>query len=538
MPYRTMWRLLIAAAGLLAARPRSVPAQQAADAALWRLFQSGAEVGRETVRRVAGRYDQSIVVPLLDVRMESVTEFDAAGRFVRFESRVFAIPADTLRVSFTAVQEGDSVRSTIMRGSAGAPSVRMIPGRAEGAVAPQTIAIVADLIARASGRDTVFQLYVPGMPSLLAAPVRYRGDTVEVMLGPTRAVVAGSRSPLLRLIEVPASAVRGERWNGMDSLPPVGGLRQPTPDYSAPPGAPYTAHDVHIPVRPAEGDTFSIGATLTLPVAGRAPFPAVVTISGSGQQNRDEELWPVVNGYRPFRQIAERLSREGIAVLRYDDRGVGGSGGRPGTTADYADDVRQIVSWLRARPDIDGGRIGLLGHSEGGVIAPLVAASDPRIAAVVLMAGPSGSVREAVRFQMRYAIESNAILTAEERAARLSEVDRSVAEWAQSNPWARWLADYDPLTTARRLRQPVMILHGALDRQVTVGQADTLSAEMRRAGNRDVTLRIWPRLNHLFLHTDGTGASSEYPVLRDVAMPADVLDTLAAWLRQRLIARR
>jgi alpha-beta hydrolase superfamily lysophospholipase len=318
----------------------------------------------------------------------------------------------------------------------------------------------------------------------------------------------------------------------------VSGLRQPAPDYSAPPGAPYTAEDVSILIRPSEGDSFHLGATLTLPASGRGPFPVLVTISGSGAQNRDEELWPVVVGYRPFRQIAERLALEGIAVLRYDDRGVGASGGPPGTTADFADDVRQLVAWLRARPGVDGSRIALLGHSEGAVIAPLVAAADARIRAVVLMAGPSANVAEAVRYQLRYALENNDALTAEERASRLLRVDQDVEEWARSNPWARWLASYDPLPTAARMRQAVLILHGALDRQVTVGQADTLAAAIRRGGNRDVTVRIWPRLNHLFLYTDAVGAATEYATLRDKAVPAEVLDTLALWLRERVRAGR
>jgi uncharacterized protein len=100
-----------------------------------------------------------------------------------------------------------------------------------------------------------------------------------------------------------------------------------------------------------------------------------------------------------------------------------------------------------------------------------------------------------------------------------------------------WAQDWDPLPTARRVRAPVLILQGALDRQVSAGQADTLAAAMRAAGNRDVTVRVFPRLNHLFLVSPTNGAPSEYPALTDAAVPAEVLDTLAAWLRVRLATR-
>src|SRR5437588_11644111 len=147
-------------------------------------------------------------------------------------------------------------------------------------------------------------------------------------------------------------------------------------DYSAPPNAPFTAEEVTVN---AKG--FTLAGTLLLPKNGARPFPAVITITGSGQQTRDEPIpLPGLEKYKPFRQVTETLASRGIAVLRVDDRGVGGSGGRDvlmtATTSDFADDTRAEVAYLRSRPEIDPQRIALIGHSEGGIIAPMVAASD------------------------------------------------------------------------------------------------------------------------------------------------------------------
>src|SRR5205085_4972136 len=150
-------------------------------------------------------------------------------------------------------------------------------------------------------------------------------------------------------------------------------------DYSAPPNAPFTAEEVTVN---AKG--FTLAGTLLLPKSGARPFPAVITITGSGQQTRDEPVpIPGLEKYRPMRQIAEMLATRSIAVLRVDDRGVGKSGGRDmlmtATTSIFADDVRAEVSYLRSRPEIDPNRIAIVGHSEGGIIAPMVAATDPQI---------------------------------------------------------------------------------------------------------------------------------------------------------------
>jgi uncharacterized protein len=524
--------LVVALVALGASGPEPLRAQQpAAFAGLYRMFQAGAEVGREQFSRSPGVAEMSVVVPLLGLKLDSRTEFDSTGGFRRFEAQVYNAAGDSLRGSYTVTADGDTLRSVRMT-PGGQSTAGTLPGRIAGVIPAQSIAVIA-LLARRFSRDTVVRMLPMGADSSLPVTIVHRGDTAVVMLAgiEARTVIAAGRPGT---IEVPVQRVRAELWDGRDSLPALAGLRRPVPDYRAPAGAPYTATEVLVPIHPAAGDTFSLAGTLTLPVAARGAVPVVVTITGSGRQTRDEDLWPLLPAYRPFREIAERLAVAGIGVLRLDDRGTGGSGGAEGTTADYADDVRQVVAWLRHRPGIAGRQIALLGHSEGGAIAPLVAAQDATLAGIVLLAGPGKTGRAILLDQLRRPIETAPGLSDSARAAQLEGVPQAVERIVQSSRWMRWFADFDPLVTARRVKVPVLILQGALDRQVSAGQADTLAAALRAAGNRDVTEKVYPGLNHLFLHTAGDGSPSEYPTLKDTKLPTQVLDDVAAWLRTKL----
>jgi dienelactone hydrolase len=304
----------------------------------------------------------------------------------------------------------------------------------------------------------------------------------------------------------------------------------PKTDYSAPVGAPYVAEEVRVS---GPGD-IRLGGTLTLPTNARPPFPAVVTITGSGQQDRDEYI-PFAGGIRLFGQIADTLSRRGIAVLRLDDRGVGASSGTAmsSTSTDFADDTRAAIAYLRTRKEIDGNRIGIIGHSEGGAIAPMVAAADPRLRAVVAMAAPGERGIEISMAQNKYIVEKDTTLTPAQRDSILRAARSSLDPAKQTIPWVRFWMSYDPGPTARQVKAPTLILQGATDRQVPADQAEKLAALIRAGGNRDVTVRVFPATNHLFVE-DADGDFYAYDKLRTNRIRADVLGALADWLVARL----
>jgi alpha-beta hydrolase superfamily lysophospholipase len=319
-------------------------------------------------------------------------------------------------------------------------------------------------------------------------------------------------------------------------------MKEAEVDYSAPSSAPFTSEEVTV-----EAKGFTLAGTLLVPKNGKPPFPVAVTITGSGQQTRDEYLpLPGLEKYRPFRQIAEALASRGIAVLRVDDRGVGQSKGREtlnvSTSANFADDVRAQIDFLRERRDLDPNRIALIGHSEGGVIAPMVAATDPRIAAIILMAGTAKRGDAIIAYQVDQGIDGDSSLTEEAKAkarADQQEVMRKAiagdvsAPEAMRSAWMRYFLTYDPLPTIRKVRQPILILQGEFDRQVTADQAEMLASAAREAGNKDVTVRVFPELNHLFLPAK-TGAVSEYSSLGTNTISDDVMKQLTDWLTEKL----
>jgi len=344
--------------------------------------------------------------------------------------------------------------------------------------------------------------------SVPGTEVRARVDAAGRMLGAT---VASQNVTILRVADAHAAAPARV-------------------DYSAPAGAPYTAEEVRVP-QPAG---FQLAGTLTLPRERRGRVPAVVTITGSGLEERDESI-PSLAGYRPFREVADALGRRGIAVLRVDDRGFGASGGDPSraTSRDFAGDVAAVVAYLRSRPEIDPARIALVGHSEGGIIAPMVATDDPRIRAVVLIAGTSRTGRRVLDYQFHQGVDGDTTLAPARRDSAYRAVKTAWDSTATRLPWLAFFYDYDPLPTAARVRQPVLILQGATDRQVTADQAPELAAAIRGGGNRDVTLRVFPGLNHLMV-PDPDGSPARYATLPSPKVSPEVLGTLADWLVARL----
>jgi dienelactone hydrolase len=384
--------------------------------------------------------------------------------------------------------------------------------------------------ARALGGDTArVPLLLLGGQSLAASVVRSGSDSIVILLGGVAIRAHTDAEGHLLGARVPAQGVAFERLpaDAAASWSPVKVV-----SYDAPAGAPYAAEEVR--VRTPAG--LSLAGTLTLPSGRRgAKLPAVVLITGSGPEDRDEASGLLSPEYRPFRDIADTLARRGIAVLRLDDRGVGGSDTGPvdATSADLADDVRAAVSWLRRRPEIDPARVGLVGHSEGGIIAPMVAASDPRLRGIVLLAGTASRGRTIADAQIRALFERDTTLPPARRDSLLALALRQADSAYAAPGWLHWFVDYDPLPTARRVHVPTLILQGETDRQVPASEATKLAAAMRGAGNRRVTARTFPRLNHLLLD-DASGDVRGYGTLTDLRVRRDVLGALADWIAQTL----
>ena len=306
----------------------------------------------------------------------------------------------------------------------------------------------------------------------------------------------------------------------------------PAVDYAAPKDAPYTT--MNVTVSTPMGHT--LAGTLTLPkgASRETPVAAIVTITGSGGQTRDEPL-NATSTFRPFRQIADSLARRGIATLRMDDRGIGESKGNhaTATSADFADDIRAGLAYLRTLPEIDGTRLALVGHSEGGMIAPLVALKEPYLRGLVLLAGPGKSSREILTFQLTNLAKKDTSLTAATRAARLQGIPATIDSLKASNSWMNYFIAYDPLITARQVKVPVLILNGATDQQVTPDQVPALVKAFRDGGNKDVTSRVFRDLNHLFVF-DRVGFPGDYAKLVEPRVDAEVVGTLTEWLLKRM----
>lgn len=382
--------------------------------------------------------------------------------------------------------------------------------------------------ARASGDSTVVVplFFLQGGQTVDATVTWVAPDSATIAIAGALMHAAIDADGSLRRAAVPAQHLAVTRVPGVH-LPPPG---WDPPDYSAPAGAPYTAEPVTV-TTPA-GHT--LAGTLTRP-GGTTPAPAVVMITGSGAQDRDQALL-ILPGYRPFREIADTLSRSGIAVLRLDDRGFGESTGdiAAATSADLADDIRAALDWLRARDDIDPARLALVGHSEGGMIAPMIAATDTTLAGIVVIAGPSRPGREIIAFQQRYAIDRSAALDESARDSAFAAAQDGLARLAERSPWIRFFLDHDPLVAARRVRHtPVLVLHGETDMQVPVVQAAELAAALRDAGNTDVVVRTLPGVNHLLIR-DADGNPADYAALDERRVAPEVLETLVGWLTARL----
>jgi uncharacterized protein len=335
------------------------------------------------------------------------------------------------------------------------------------------------------------------------------------------------------------------------------------------PPFPYRAEEVTFENKAAHA---KFTGTLTIP-RGAGRYPAALLLSGSGQQDRDEQ----VMGHKPFLVLADYLTRHGIAVLRVDDRGVGGSTGdvAHATTEDFAKDALAAIAYLKTRPEIDVHKIGLIGHSEGGETGPMVANQSSDVAFVVLLAGPGLPGDEIVIKQMEFLLKQSgasdsvvsrtrafqqrlyaavkeeheaaplakrvkflygeylaSLTDAEKAQAGASEASADASVKVLGSPWFRFFLSYDPRPALTRLKCPVLALIGEKDMQVPPkSNIPELEKALLAGGNKDVTVRELPKLNHLF-QTCENGSVTEYAKIEETMSPS-VLEMIGKWIQER-----
>ena len=341
------------------------------------------------------------------------------------------------------------------------------------------------------------------------------------------------------------------------------------------PKQPYPYNEEEVSYR-NQHDNIKIAGTLTLPRSD-GKFPAVLLITGSGPQDRNE----TVAGHRPFLVLADHLTRNGIAVLRVDDRGIGGTdlGSLSATSENLAGDVLAGVNFLKQRKEIDSSMIGLLGHSEGGMIAPMVAARSKDVSFIVLLAGPGqcgedviyaqtelihkaqGTHPDTINHFISLARRINAVVKTETDQKRIEpRINDEIAAYDQTleepqkklfapaarankaimplyqTPWYRYFITFDPTPVLKQVKVPVLALNGEHDLQVPAKEnLELIGAALKAGGNADVTTKAFPMLNHLF-QTSATGSLSEYAEIEDTISP-EVMKTVSDWILSRTVQK-
>ena len=404
-----------------------------------------------------------------------------------------------------------------------------------------------------------------GPMSMPVSKITFTGGTLVLTL----ATIGGSYQAKLA---ADGNSLSG-RWvqNGM-SLP-LTLTRGDGPALSRPqePKKPYPYREEEVSFQNAAAH-ITLAGTFTAPNAA-VRYPVALLIAGSGPHDRDEN----VAGHRPFLVLADYLTRHGIAVLRVDKRGVGHSGGdeAQATSEDFAGDTQAGVAYLKTRPEVNPRQIGLIGHSEGGLIAPIVATRNKDVAFIVLLAGPGvtgeqillsqgelikramGASQGDIDREHRMQLALFSIIKNEkddekaEKQARQylnDALDQLSAQELQGlgnreqrekfinsqltvllSPWMRYYLTYDPRTALRKVTVPVLALNGEKDTQVAAEEnLAAIKQALQAGGNTDVTTRELPGLNHLF-QTCTTGSPLEYAKIEETFAPA-ALEILASWI--------
>ncbi len=276
----------------------------------------------------------------------------------------------------------------------------------------------------------------------------------------------------------------------------------------------------NIEIHLSSGD--KIAGTFTYPKNSVQKMPAIVLITGSSAHDRDNSRpEKPITSYRPFRQIAEKLSSNGIAVLRLDDRGVGKSkGGNIDnmTTPERADDIREGIKFLIKRNEVDSLRIGLIGLSEGASIAHIIASKDKSIRGLILLSGIGSTGKEIIEFQIE-----NGLLSGND-----------LPELLKQNKNLEFLYQFDPLKTASLIQSPVLIINGKSDRRIPYADAFKLTNAIRANGNSNVEVNILPNYNHLLLKECPDGLETSYGRIHSNRIPDEVLVIILDWIKNEI----
>ena len=346
-----------------------------------------------------------------------------------------------------------------------------------------------------------------------------------------------------------------EQHHGLFPLRLIQGTPPPVlkrPQEPKPP-FPYKAEEVIID---NVHDGVKLAGTLTMP-SERKAFAAVVLITGSGPQDRNEEIL----GHKPFLLIADYFTRQGIAVLRYDDRGTAKSTGNfsASTTADFANDAEAAIAFLQTRKEIDPHKIGLLGHSEGGMIAPMIASRNKDVAFIVLMAGPGLKGSDLLLLQTAGVARSMG--ASDMQIALASGMNKKIYAWAQlegtagtdsitvfliksgqskevaeknakiaTSAWLKYFLALDPAPYLSKVTCPVLAINGTKDIQVPCKEdLEVIRTNLEKAGNKHFTIHEFEGLNHLFQHCIKCTVG-EYGTLEETMDP-EVLKYMGDWLK-------
>jgi hypothetical protein len=413
--------------------------------------------------------------------------------------------------------------------------------------------ILFKIVNTADGLTAQMQSPDQGSTWIPASPVTRSGATLTIEIKPIGVVFAGKIAPDLATIDGTFTQMGNPLPLVIKRVKDQSELERRRPQNPVKP-YPYREEEVTY-TNMAAGNT--LAATLAIPT-GKGPFPAVLLITGSGPNDRDESLL----GHKPFLVLSDYLTRKGIVVLRADKRGVRKSTGdlANATTADFATDAEAGVAWLKTRPEVDPHKIGLIGHSEGGVVAPMAAVADPSVAFIVMMAGSGVPGDQIIPEQVKLIAEADGAsnqkadegadteretLTAVETekdpkalehllgvmlaAGGMPDAQIAVQIKAATSPWFRFFITYDPATALRKLTCPVLVLNGSLDLQVPPAQnLPAIRKALQEAGNKHFEVDELPGLNHLF-QTAKTGSPSEYADIEETISPV-ALDKIASWI--------